>query len=136
MASGLALRNVLRRTKTTAVIGAIQGVTRPENLRMINLLDIHVDAITPASLKEFDRVAMVDVQPHYFGGLIDREALAAEVLAQQPSQPRLVVDDQHPGPDAHGAMMAQLCRAAFAPLPSPYPGRECCEHELNNSSHR
>ena len=27
MASGLALRNVLRRTKTTAIIGAIQGVT-------------------------------------------------------------------------------------------------------------
>src|SRR5207249_254971 len=33
MASGLALRNVLRRTKTTAIIGAIRGVTRPENLR-------------------------------------------------------------------------------------------------------
>ncbi len=44
MASGLALRNVLRRTKTTAIIGAIQGVTRPENLRMVNLLDIHVEA--------------------------------------------------------------------------------------------
>ena len=43
MASGLALRNVLRRTKTTAIIGAIQGVTRPENLRMVNLLDIHVE---------------------------------------------------------------------------------------------
>ena len=35
MASGLALRNVLRRTKTTAIIGAMQGVTRPENLRMV-----------------------------------------------------------------------------------------------------
>ena len=46
MASGLALRNVLRRTKTTAIIGAIQGVTRPENLRMVNLLDIHVEPIT------------------------------------------------------------------------------------------
>src|SRR5580765_250158 len=63
MASGLALRNVLRRTKTTAIIGAIQGVTRPENLRMVNLLDIHVEAITYASLKEYDRIAMVDVQP-------------------------------------------------------------------------
>src|SRR4051812_15327663 len=31
LASGLALRNLLRRTKTTAIIGAIQGVTRPEN---------------------------------------------------------------------------------------------------------
>jgi nanoRNase/pAp phosphatase (c-di-AMP/oligoRNAs hydrolase) len=84
MASGLALRNVLRRTKTTAIIGAIQGVTRPENQRMVNLLDIHVEAITAASLKEYDRIAMVDVQPHYFGGLIDRVDL---VIDHHPEQP-------------------------------------------------
>src|SRR4029077_9286485 len=71
-------------TKTTAVIGAIQGVTSPENLRMINLLDIHVEAITPDSLKAYDRVAMVDVQPHYFGGLIDRVDL---VIDHHPEQP-------------------------------------------------
>jgi nanoRNase/pAp phosphatase (c-di-AMP/oligoRNAs hydrolase) len=84
MASGLALRNVLRRTKTTAIIGAIQGVTRPENLRMVNLLDIHVEPITPATLKDFDRIAMVDVQPHYFGELIDRVDL---VIDHHPEQP-------------------------------------------------
>jgi nanoRNase/pAp phosphatase (c-di-AMP/oligoRNAs hydrolase) len=84
MASGLALRNILRRTKTTAIIGAIQGVTRPENLRMVNLLDIHVDHVTPESLKEYDRIAMVDVQPHYFGGLIDRVDL---VIDHHPEQP-------------------------------------------------
>jgi nanoRNase/pAp phosphatase (c-di-AMP/oligoRNAs hydrolase) len=84
MASGLALRNVLHRTKTTAIIGAIQGVTRPENLRMLNLLDIHVEAVTPETVKEFDRVAMVDVQPHYFGGLIDRADL---VIDHHPEQP-------------------------------------------------
>src|SRR6266849_4797616 len=84
MASGLALRNVLRRTKTTAIMGAIQGVTRPENLRMVNLLDIHVEAITHESLKEYDRIAMVDVQPHYFGGLIDRVDL---VIDHHPEQP-------------------------------------------------
>src|ERR1043165_7571031 len=84
MASGLALRNVLRRTKTTAIIGAIQGVTRPENLRMINLLDIHVEAITHESVKEYDRLAMVDVQPPYFGGLIDRVDL---VIDHHPEQP-------------------------------------------------
>jgi nanoRNase/pAp phosphatase (c-di-AMP/oligoRNAs hydrolase) len=84
MASGLALRNVLRRTKATAIIGAIQGVTRPENLRMVNLLDIHVEAITHESLKEYDRVAMVDVQPAYFGGLIDRVDL---VIDHHPEQP-------------------------------------------------
>src|SRR5438067_13797321 len=40
MASGLALRNILRRTRTTAIIGALQGVTRPRNLRIVNLLDM------------------------------------------------------------------------------------------------
>jgi nanoRNase/pAp phosphatase (c-di-AMP/oligoRNAs hydrolase) len=84
MASGLALRNVLRRTKTTAIIGAIQGVTRPENLRMVNLLDLYVEPITHESLKDFDRIAMVDVQPHYFGGLIDRVDL---VIDHHPEQP-------------------------------------------------
>ena len=84
MASGLALRNVLRRTKATAIIGAIQGVTRPENLRMVNLLDIHVEAITHESMREYDRVAMVDVQPHYFGGAIDRVDL---VIDHHPEQP-------------------------------------------------
>src|SRR2546430_2677718 len=85
MASGLALRNILRRTKTTAIIGAIQGVTRPENLRMANLLDIHVEAVTADSGKEYDRLAMVDVQPHYFRRLIDRVHL---VIAHHPQQPR------------------------------------------------
>ena len=84
MASGLALRNVLHRTKTTAIIAAIQGVTRPENLRMANLLDIQVDTITADALAGFDRIAMVDVQPHYFGGLIDRVDL---VIDHHPEQP-------------------------------------------------
>jgi nanoRNase/pAp phosphatase (c-di-AMP/oligoRNAs hydrolase) len=84
LASGLALRSVLRRTKTTAVIGAVQGVTRPENLRMVNLLDIHVENVTPASFKEFERIAMVDVQPHYFGEMLDRVDL---VIDHHPEQP-------------------------------------------------
>jgi nanoRNase/pAp phosphatase (c-di-AMP/oligoRNAs hydrolase) len=84
MASGLALRNVLRRTKQTAVIAAFQGVTRPENQRMMNLLDIHVEPITREQLNDFDRIAMVDVQPHYFGGTIDRVDL---VIDHHPEQP-------------------------------------------------
>jgi nanoRNase/pAp phosphatase (c-di-AMP/oligoRNAs hydrolase) len=83
MASGLALRNVLRRTKQTAVIAALQGVTRPENQRMMNLLDIHVEIVTPDHLGDFDRIAMVDVQPHYFGGVIDRVDL---VIDHHPEQ--------------------------------------------------
>ena len=52
MASGLALRNVLRRTKQTAVLAALQGVTRPENQRMMNLLDIQVEILTPEQVPE------------------------------------------------------------------------------------
>ncbi|HEX6975026.1 MAG TPA: DHH family phosphoesterase [Vicinamibacterales bacterium] len=83
LASGLALRNLLRRTKTTAIIGAIQGVTRPENLRMANMLDIQVEQITPASFQEFERIATVDVQPHYFGGMLDRVDLVVDHHPEQ-----------------------------------------------------
>ncbi|MBI2833411.1 MAG: DHH family phosphoesterase [Acidobacteria bacterium] len=84
MASGLALRNLLRRTKTTAILGAVQGVTRPENLRMANLLDIQVEPLTPAALTEFERIATVDVQPHYFGAVLPRVDL---VIDHHPEQP-------------------------------------------------
>ena len=83
MASGLALRAVLKRTRQTAVIAALHGVTRPENQRMVNLLDIHIEIITPEDLANYDRVAMVDVQPHYFSGAIDRVDL---VIDHHPEQ--------------------------------------------------
>jgi nanoRNase/pAp phosphatase (c-di-AMP/oligoRNAs hydrolase) len=70
IASGLALRTVLRRNKQTAIIGTMQPVARPENQRMLKLLDIHVETITPDQLGSFEKVALVDVQPHYFGDLL------------------------------------------------------------------
>ena len=84
MASGLALRSVLKRNKQTAVLAALQGVTRPENQRMMNLLDIHVEILTPDQVVGFDRIAMVDVQPHAFRGVIDRVDL---VIDHHPEQP-------------------------------------------------
>ena len=83
MASGLALRSLLHRTKTTAIIGAFHGMTRPENVRMANLLDIEVQPVTAESLALFDRVATVDVQPHYFGGLITRVDLVVDHHPEQ-----------------------------------------------------
>ena len=82
MASGLALRTVLHRTKATAVIAALEGVTRPENVRMVNLLDIHVETIAPEPSRSSTASAMVDVQPHYFAGL-DRVDL---VIDHHPEQ--------------------------------------------------
>lgn len=67
IASGLALRTLLRRTKQTAIIGTMQPVSRPENLRMLKLLEIGVDTVTADQFGSFEKVALVDVQPHYFG---------------------------------------------------------------------
>ena len=82
MASGLALRTILHRTRATAVLAALEGVTRPENVRMEHLLDIHVETIKLSAIEDFDRVCMVDVQPHYFPGL-DRVDL---VIDHHPEQ--------------------------------------------------
>ena len=84
LAAGLALRNLLRRTRTTAIIAALQGVTRPENVRMADLLDIQVESITAEEFSGFDRIATVDVQPHYFSGLLPRVDL---VIDHHPEQP-------------------------------------------------
>ena len=84
LAAGLALRNVLRRTRTTAIIGAIQGITRPENVRMADLLDIQVESVKPDEFATFDRIATVDVQPHYFGGLLPRVDLVVDHHPEQP----------------------------------------------------
>jgi nanoRNase/pAp phosphatase (c-di-AMP/oligoRNAs hydrolase) len=83
LAAGLALRTLLRRTRTTAIIGAVQGVTRPENLRMADLLDIGVETVTPDDFASFDRIATVDVQPHYFPGQLPRVDL---VIDHHPEQ--------------------------------------------------
>jgi nanoRNase/pAp phosphatase (c-di-AMP/oligoRNAs hydrolase) len=84
MASGLALRNLLRRTKTTAILGAVQGMTRPENIRMANLLDIQVESIAPDAFNDYDRIATVDVQPHYFGEQLSRVDLVVDHHPEQP----------------------------------------------------
>jgi len=78
LASGLALRTLLHRTKTTAILGAFQGITRPENLRMANLLGLHVELLNRSSLADFARIVTVDVQPQYFGGLINRADLVID----------------------------------------------------------
>jgi nanoRNase/pAp phosphatase (c-di-AMP/oligoRNAs hydrolase) len=83
IASGLALRNLLRRTRQTAIIGCMFGVTRPENLRMLKLLDLQVEVMTAEQIKGFDRVALVDVQPHYFPGLLPQVDL---VIDHHPEQ--------------------------------------------------
>jgi nanoRNase/pAp phosphatase (c-di-AMP/oligoRNAs hydrolase) len=83
LASGLALRNLMRRTRQTAIIGCLQGVSRPENMRMVKLLDLHYEIVSPEQLTQFDKVALVDVQPHYFPGRLPHADL---VIDHHPEQ--------------------------------------------------
>ena len=63
IASGLALRQVLGRNKQTAPLGSFGRVTRPENIAMVKLLEIEIERVTKKTLKNFDRIAVVDLQP-------------------------------------------------------------------------
>jgi nanoRNase/pAp phosphatase (c-di-AMP/oligoRNAs hydrolase) len=115
MASGLALRTILRRTKATAIIAAMQGVTRPENLRMANLLDIHVERVTASGLGEYDRIAMVDVQPHYFSGLVDRVDLVIDHHPQQ-STSAAIFTDIRPDYGSTSTILTEHLRAVDASI--------------------
>ena len=72
IASALALRTILGRNKTTAHIGSFGHVTRPENVTMVRLLEVEIDHLTPADLDNYDAIALVDVQPPYFGEVLPR----------------------------------------------------------------
>lgn len=72
LASGLALRVLLNRNRATAPIGSFGKVTRTENLSMMRLLDIRYTVVNPDSLNNYSMIAMVDVQPPYFGDGVSR----------------------------------------------------------------
>ena len=59
---------------------------------MMNLLDIHVEILTLEQVEAFDRIAMVDVQPHYFGGAIDSVGLVIDHHPEQPGYTAIYKD--------------------------------------------
>jgi len=72
IASGLALRTLLGRNKTTARIGSFGQVKRPENIAMVQLLGVEIEQVTAERLRHYDGIALVDVQPPYFGDVLPR----------------------------------------------------------------
>lgn len=66
IASALALRALLGRTKAAAPIATFGAITRPENRAMLRILEIDVEQIEPRAVGEYDMVAMVDAQPSFF----------------------------------------------------------------------
>jgi nanoRNase/pAp phosphatase (c-di-AMP/oligoRNAs hydrolase) len=65
MASALALRRILSRRVHEAAIAKINPVTRPDNLAMIRYTRIRMREYSPEFSGEFNRLALVDSQPHH-----------------------------------------------------------------------
>ena len=93
MASAMALRALLGRNKLTTPIFAFAPVTRPENRTMVHLLEIEIQPATAEALAEFDKIAMLDVQPPYFGDKVK----SADIVI-----------DHHPGYAAHNSPFQDL----------------------------
>jgi nanoRNase/pAp phosphatase (c-di-AMP/oligoRNAs hydrolase) len=72
MSSAIALRTLLGRNKQTTPIFAFKPVTRPENRTMTHLLEIEITPAITEELRAFDKIAMVDVEPPYFGDRLPR----------------------------------------------------------------
>jgi nanoRNase/pAp phosphatase (c-di-AMP/oligoRNAs hydrolase) len=67
IASAIALRTVLGRNRSTTPLFSFGKTTRAENLAMLRLLDVNVEEATTETLRSFGCVALLDVQPPYFG---------------------------------------------------------------------
>jgi nanoRNase/pAp phosphatase (c-di-AMP/oligoRNAs hydrolase) len=111
MASGLALRSLLGRTRATAPLLSFGRVTRPENLAMVEALEIEVDQITPEGLRAYDALAMVDLQPAFCEEALPQIAV---VIDHHPEAKgwRAPFRDVRPTYGATSTIMTEYLRAA------------------------
>jgi nanoRNase/pAp phosphatase (c-di-AMP/oligoRNAs hydrolase) len=100
IAAGYALRALLGRKSPTAPLISFGEVKRPENVAMVQALDLSVRTVTPEELEEFDALALVDVQPTVFG-----ESPPARVLSVD------VVIDHHPERSGYDAVIRDIRQA-------------------------
>ena len=115
IASALALRVVLGRSKPAAPIATFGRITRPENRAMTRILDIDVERIEPSAVAGFDAVAMVDVQPSFFEERIGEVALVIDHHPEeQPVTAR--VKDVRPSYGATATILTEYLRATDAKI--------------------
>jgi nanoRNase/pAp phosphatase (c-di-AMP/oligoRNAs hydrolase) len=116
LASALALRQVLRRNKATAPIVTFGAVTRPENVAMLQLLEIDLEVIRPSDLSRFERVALLDVQPNVLHGQVDDVDV---VIDHHPERKgfRAGFRDIRSSYGATATILTEYCRAAEVAIP-------------------
>lgn len=111
LASGLALRALLGRTKPSAPLITFGRITRPENVAMLLALEIEVEHVTPRDLSRFDALAIVDAQPTFFEESLPEIAV---VIDHHPEAKgwRATFRDVRPSYGATATILTEYLRAA------------------------
>jgi nanoRNase/pAp phosphatase (c-di-AMP/oligoRNAs hydrolase) len=111
IASALALKTLLGRNRTSARLCTFGSITRPENVAMCRILDIEVEEISAEALHQFDRVAMVDVQPSFLEERFDEVDL---VIDHHPVEHaiRAKIRDVRPSYGATSTILVEYLRSA------------------------
>ena len=111
IASALALRALLGRSKAQAPIGTFGTITRPENRAMLRVLEIDVEQIKPQAVGEYEMVAMVDTQPSFFEESFGEVDL---VIDHHPEEipARAHLKDIRPAYGATSTILTEYLRAA------------------------
>jgi nanoRNase/pAp phosphatase (c-di-AMP/oligoRNAs hydrolase) len=111
IASAFALKTLLGRTRTSAPMCTFGTITRPENVAMCKILEIEVEAIDAGALDQFDRVAMVDVQPSFLEERFEEVDLVIDHHPiEHPIHAR--IKDVRPSYGATSTIMVEYLRAA------------------------
>ncbi len=111
IASALALKTLLGRTRISAHLCTFGSITRPENVALCKILDIEVEEISAQALDEFDRVAMVDVQPSFLEERFhDVDLVIDHHPVERPVKAR--IRDVRPSYGATSTILVEYLRAA------------------------
>lgn len=111
IASALAFRTLLGRNRSSAPIATFGTITRPENRAVCKILDIEVEEIGAGAMDEYDRVAMVDVQPGFFEERFHEVDLVIDHHPEDRTV-RAVLKDIRPGYGATSTILTEYLRAA------------------------
>jgi nanoRNase/pAp phosphatase (c-di-AMP/oligoRNAs hydrolase) len=116
IASAVALKAVLGRTRTAATLGTFGTITRPENRAMTRVLDIDVEVVKPRAVQDYDMVAIVDAQPSFFEEGIERVDFVVDHHPEE-TPVRAALKDIRPSYGATATILTEYLRAVDAKLP-------------------
>jgi nanoRNase/pAp phosphatase (c-di-AMP/oligoRNAs hydrolase) len=111
IASALGLKTLLGRNRVSAPLCTFGTITRPENVAMCRILEIDVEEIRADAIRQFDRVAMVDVQPSFLEERFEQVDL---VIDHHPVETpiRARIRDVRPSYGATSTILVEYLRAA------------------------